>query len=134
MDSISNENNSGQEIVPSLVIKNKSVQMAQLNLNNLNKQNEGHMKIRQVQISCKEDNTVNLAKMNLIRIAYEINKIYGEVEHIEHHRSGILLIKTKDYQQVEKLLAISLFLERPLPVVVSKDWGSVTVQGKIYAL
>lgn len=125
-----------QQIEPSPVIKTRVIQAASLNLNILGNQEDSYNSItsmRQVLINSTEDSPVNVSKINPIRVANEINKLCGEVDDIQHRRSGSLVIKTKTYEQVVKLLSLTHFTEKNIPVIVTRDWGSITVQGKIYA-
>ena len=69
--------------------------------------------------------------MNPFHIAREINEICGEVENIEHRRSGSLLIVTKSLEQVKLLLKIETLSEKQIPVIVLPDWGQ-TVLEKVF--
>lgn len=75
---------------------------------------------------------INLARINPIRVAREIERICGAVERVDHKRSGSLLIVTKSHEQVRQLLKTTVFCEN-IPVVPSVAWGRQTVYGKIYA-
>ena len=55
--------------------------------------------------------------MNPFRVAREINGICGEVENIEYHRSGSLLIVTKSVGENKTLS------EKQIPIIVVPNWG-----------
>ena len=88
--------------------------------------------LKQIQITSADSKLGVLSKMNPFHIAREINEICGDVENIEHRRSGSLLIVTKSVEQAKLLLKIKTLSKKQIPVIVTPDWGQQTVQGKVF--
>ena len=69
--------------------------------------------------------------MNPFLIAREINEICGEVENIDHRRSGSILI-TKTAEEAKILLCMKTFTSKQIPVTAVPDWGDQIVQWKVF--
>lgn len=112
------------------------MRMAKIDLSNQEGLNNLPESVREVFITSRESldgaNKPNLAKMNPMKVAREIDKICGAVERVDHKRSGSLLIVAKSHEQVKQLLNTTMFCNT-IPVLASVAWGSQTVYGKIYA-
>ena len=76
-----------------------------------------------------------LSKLNPIKLGLSIKTLCGDVDNIQHLKSGSIFITCKSFPQVGKLLHISElpFSPSPIPVKASVALNSQSVQGKIYA-
>ena len=125
------ENNSSQK---SIIIKTDKTKVAKIDLSNIKQFRDfpHQPDLKQVQISSVDNKLGILSKINPFHIAREINAICGEVANIEHRRSGSILVTTKSTEQAKTLLEIKSFSAKQIPVTVTPDWGSQTVQGKVF--
>ena len=84
-------------------------------------------------ISTSQNHT--LAKLNPIMLGNSIRTLCGDIDSIQHLKSGGLFVSCSSFTQVKKLLSISElpFTPHPIPVKVSVALNSQSVQGKIYA-
>ena len=76
-----------------------------------------------------------LSKLNPIKLGQAIHSVCGNVENIQHLKSGGIFITCISFPQVEKLLHVSIlpFASSNISVKVSVALNSQSVQGKIYA-
>lgn len=90
---------------------------------------------RVVHVQGSSPNT-NIAKTNPFKIAKCIDQICGEVQEVQHLKSGGLYITCKNIDQVKILLSATSFTissEISIPIKVAIALSNQTVSGKIYA-
>lgn len=75
----------------------------------------------------------NLAKINPIKLAHDIDACCGAVASVSHKTSGSLLITTNTLEQVHTLLRLTSFSSSDIPVRSTVAWESQLSQGKLYA-
>jgi len=108
----------------------KELTYARINLNNPDNMTNLTSTTKKVFLSSQDPN-IKLSKMSPFRLGREITDTCGEVESIEHHRSGSLLITTKTVEQVSTLLRTKQLFGTPIQTQIA--WSHHLCYGKIYA-
>ena len=76
-----------------------------------------------------------LSRLNPIKLRQSIHSVCGNVDNVQHLKSGSIYITCASVPQVEKLLKVSIFpfASSPMSIKVSVALNSQSVQGKICA-
>lgn len=110
---------------------NNNSRVARVNLNSQENLSNLPTSTRQVFLTSTETSH-NIAKMNPLRIAAELDQICDKVVNVEHKSSGSLLITTHTIEQVQTLLKVTQFIDG-IPVQAAVAWESHLSQGKLFA-
>lgn len=107
---------------------------ARLDLDTLHQADALPADTRKVLLTSKSDSTM-LSKINPYRVGKAMDALCGPLEHIEHMRTGGLLVTTKTMSQVEQLLKLTeiSFYDHQTPVSATVAWSTQLSYGKIYA-
>ena len=129
-----NGNGSGDVNKKSQIIRTNQIRAAKVDLSNIMQSTNLPNKpvLKQILITCSDHKFGVLSKLNPFHLAKEINEICGEVDNIEHRRSGSLLITTKTAQQADQLMKVKYLTNKQIPVTAVPDWSNQTVQGKVF--
>ena len=71
--------------------------------------------------------------MNPFKVAKEIGELCGEVESVQHLKSGSLLVNTRSKEQAQVLLQQKTLKVSCTPINVAIAWHKQFSYGKIYA-
>lgn len=90
--------------------------------------------LRKVHITSLNPSFV-LSKLNPIKLASSFDTLCGQIENIQHIKTGALIITCSNFEQVKKLLSLSELPFSPsnISVKVEIALGTQTSKGKIYA-
>ena len=79
------------------------------------------------------DEKTQLNRINPFLVAKAIDSMWGQVDKVEHMKSGSLLITTRNVQQIHKILQANTFTEKQILITSTVAWNTQISQGRIYA-